>query len=54
MNKYRGFPIRLVQSIFKQILRSIGFLHRIGYTHTDIKAENILFENPGFYEVEEN
>lgn len=44
MNHYHGFPIKLVQSFFKQILHSIGFLHKIGYTHTDLKPENILLE----------
>lgn len=50
MNKFKGFPIKLVQSFFKQILRSIGFLHRIGYTHTDLKPENILLESQDYYE----
>lgn len=40
--------MKYVQSFFKQILRSIGFLHRIGYTHTDLKPENILLENPDY------
>lgn len=48
MNKFKGFPIKLVQSFFKQILRSIGFLHRIGYTHTDLKPENILLESQDY------
>lgn len=51
MNNFKGFPIKYVQSFFKQILRSIGFLHKIGYTHTDLKPENILLENPDFEEV---
>ncbi len=51
MNSYKGFPIKLVQSFFKQILKSIGFLHRIGYTHTDLKPENILLETQDYYET---
>jgi serine/threonine protein kinase len=44
MNQYRGFEISYIQTFFKQILKSIGFLHKIGYTHTDLKPENILLE----------
>lgn len=51
MNNFAGFPLRLVQSFFKQILRSIGFLHRIGFTHTDLKPENILLESQEYYET---
>lgn len=54
MNNYKGFPIHLVQSFFRQILRSIGFLHRIGYTHTDLKPENILLETGRYYERTSN
>lgn len=51
MNSYKGFPIKYVQTFFKQILNSIGFLHRIGYTHTDLKPENILLESPDYFEA---
>ena len=51
MNSYKGFPISMVQAFFKQILHSIGFLHRIGYTHTDLKPENILLESEKFYKT---
>lgn len=54
MNSFKGFPIKLVQSFFRQILRSIGFLHRIGYTHTDLKPENILLETRTYYESQQN
>lgn len=50
MNNYKGFPLKLLQSFFKQILKSIGFLHKIGYTHTDLKPENILLESQKYYE----
>lgn len=52
LNQYRGFPMKLVQSFFKQILRSIGFLHKIGYTHTDLKPENILLEQQDLLMIE--
>lgn len=51
MNSFKGFPLKLLQSFFKQILRSIGFLHKIGYTHTDLKPENILLEQQDYYET---
>ena len=47
-NNHRGFPINMVRSFFRQILRSIGFLHSIGYTHTDLKPENVLLERNRF------
>lgn len=34
----------MVRSFFRQILRSVGFLHSFGYTHTDLKPENVLLE----------
>lgn len=42
MNKYQGFPMDFLQSIAKQLLQAIGFLHAIGITHTDLKPENIM------------
>lgn len=54
MNKFQGFSHKLTQSFFKQILKSVGFLHKIGYTHTDLKPENILLEKPDFYEVHQD
>lgn len=44
-NRFTGFPIRYVQSFFKQILFSIGFMHAVGLTHTDLKPENILLKD---------
>ncbi len=52
MNHYRGFSMKLVQSFFRQILRSVGFLHKIGYTHTDLKPENILLEEQDLLTIE--
>ena len=36
-NNYRGFHLKTVRSFFRQILKSMAFLHRLGYTHTDLK-----------------
>lgn len=33
-----GYSIDLIQSFFKQILTSIGFMHANGLTHTDLKV----------------
>jgi serine/threonine protein kinase len=52
MNQYQGFSMKLVQSFFKQVLSSIGFLHKIGYTHTDLKPENILLESQDLLKYE--
>lgn len=38
-----GYSIKMVQSIFQQILLATSFIHSIGYTHTDFKPENIVF-----------
>jgi dual-specificity kinase len=50
-NNYRGFPLKMVQSFLRQIFKSVGFLHKLGYTHTDLKPENILLEKE---EIEED
>ena len=36
--------IKRVQTIFRQLLTQLGFMHSIGLTHTDLKPENILFK----------
>jgi len=40
---YRGFTMKQVQSFFKQILQSVGFLHEQKLTHTDLKAFFLKF-----------
>ena len=49
-NNYQGFPMKLVQAFLRQVFKSVGFLHRLGYTHTDLKPENILLEREGLEE----
>ena len=49
LNCFQGFSMKLAQSIFYQIFRSLRFLHSINYTHTDLKPENVVFE--GMVEV---
>ena len=42
-NHFRGFWLEDIQSMAKQILYSLSFLHeRLDLTHTDLKLENIL------------
>lgn len=33
-----GYPIDLIQSFLRQMLKSIGFLHKNKLTHTDLKV----------------
>ena len=49
-NKYVGFPKRHVQSFAKQLFEAVGFMHRCGYTHTDLKPENVLLCSDSYYE----
>jgi serine/threonine protein kinase len=44
-NKYFGFGIHQIQSIARQALQGVMFMHeRMGLTHTDLKPENILLK----------
>eukprot|EP00744_Colponema_vietnamica_P008166 GILI01011673.1.p1 GENE.GILI01011673.1~~GILI01011673.1.p1 ORF type:complete len:427 (+),score=64.27 GILI01011673.1:117-1397(+) len=47
-NEYQGFRARDVQAFAKQVLRAVGFLHRMQLTHTDLKPENILLMNSNY------
>eukprot|EP00948_MAST-09A_sp_MAST-9A-sp1_P000359 g359.t1 len=49
--RYQPFSLQKVIVYGRAILRGIAFLHSIGYTHTDLKVENILLTNPGSNEV---
>ena len=46
---YLGLPIDIVQSISKQILEALVFLHdNLNIVHTDLKPENILLKSNKF------
>lgn len=47
-NRFRGLWLADVQRVAKQSLKALKFLHeRLQLTHTDLKAENILFQDRG-------
>ena len=37
----------LLRSIFNQLINAVSAIHEIGFTHMDIKLENILITNDG-------
>lgn len=39
------FALPRLQSIAKQVLRSLGFMHSLGLLHCDLKPENILIQS---------
>lgn len=41
-NNFRGFNIDWTRELSRNFMLGIGFLHCLGYIHTDIKLENIL------------
>lgn len=43
---HRGLPIGLVRSVARQLLSALEFLHSFELIHTDLKVENILFDDP--------
>lgn len=44
-NNFRGFWMQDIQSIAKQSMAALAFLHgQLQMTHTDLKPENVLFE----------
>eukprot|EP00401_Gymnodinium_catenatum_P004957 CAMPEP_0117534528 /NCGR_PEP_ID=MMETSP0784-20121206/40458_1 /TAXON_ID=39447 /ORGANISM="" /LENGTH=525 /DNA_ID=CAMNT_0005331011 /DNA_START=73 /DNA_END=1650 /DNA_ORIENTATION=+ len=45
-NRFRGFWMQDIQSIARQCLQALVFLHEgMSLTHTDLKLENILFQS---------
>jgi serine/threonine-protein kinase SRPK3 len=45
-NKYRGYPMPIIQSFARQILQGISFMHeKLNLTHTDLKPENLLLKH---------
>lgn len=47
-NKFIPFPGSQVQSVAKQLIRSVTFLHDLNLIHTDLKPENILLYDDSF------
>lgn len=44
-NRYYGFGLKQIQSIAKQVLVGVKFMHeKMKLTHTDLKPENILLK----------
>lgn len=43
LNKYRGFPMRTIRRVARQLLQAMKFLRSINLIHTDLKVENVLF-----------
>ncbi|CAG8516307.1 2703_t:CDS:2 [Paraglomus occultum] len=41
-NSYQSFPMKHVQQLSRQLLRSVAFIHSIKLCHTDLKPENVL------------
>lgn len=39
------FTLPRIQSIARQVLRSLAFLHSLGLIHSDLKPENILIRS---------
>lgn len=50
-NSYRPFDFREIQDFARQMLDSIGCLHKNGITHTDLKPENILLVHDEAHET---
>ncbi|KAF8516871.1 kinase-like domain-containing protein [Gautieria morchelliformis] len=44
-NNRQTFPLKLAKRILLQTLRGIGHAHRSGVVHTDLKHDNIFFDN---------
>ncbi|CAM9536060.1 unnamed protein product [Discosporangium mesarthrocarpum] len=44
-NGYRGFPMRILRPIARQLLQAIEFLHSMKLIHTDLKPENVLLRS---------
>lgn len=44
-NQYAGLPLRHVREIARQLLCAMDFLESMNLIHTDLKLENILFQD---------
>lgn len=43
LNKYKGFPMRIIRHVSRQLLQAMKFLQSMNLIHTDLKVENVLF-----------
>lgn len=51
VSQFRGFSLNIVQSITKQILNGLQYMHRLNVIHCDIKPENIMIQLPHLPQV---
>jgi len=51
-NRYRGFSLAHVRIIGRQIIHAVRFCHACKLTHTDLKLENVLFEDNDYKVVD--
>lgn len=49
LNNYKGFHIADIQTIATHLVSSLGYLHSIKLTHTDLKPENLLLKSNSSY-----
>lgn len=50
-NRYRGFSIRVVQEMARQLISTLNFLHSRRLTHTDIKHKNTMMRSGAADEI---
>lgn len=47
-NDFHGFPLEDIKCFCVEILKALRYLRKMRLTHTDIKPENILLDDPDF------
>jgi dual-specificity kinase len=52
LNEFRGFRMDCLQHVAFQLIRSVAFIHSLGLIHTDLKPENMLFEERQYWTVD--
>lgn len=48
-NKFVIFKEKEIVEILRQLLHGLGYMHKSGYIHADIKIENIMIRNVLFF-----